>query len=138
MGKGHIKNPKSLSCATCNSEFIGKHYNSKYCSETCAQQNTYSRNRIKILNKGYQLWAVYKLTIDDFEQMQKDQNYCCAICKRDTKKFYVDHCHTTNKVRGLLCMNCNTGLGHFQDNQDWLNNAISYLKQTELKKTREV
>jgi hypothetical protein len=57
----------------------------------------------------------------------------CAICGSEetnnikTNKMYVDHCHETGKVRGLLCNGCNSGLGHFKDSINNLKLAIEYL-----------
>ena len=42
----------------------------------------------------------------------------------------VDHCHNTGKVRGVICWDCNKGLGNFEDNEEYLNNAIKYLKDS--------
>ena len=50
----------------------------------------------------------------------------CVICG-STEKLVVDHCHTTNQVRGMLCNHCNRGLGHFRDNPDLLEFARIYL-----------
>ena len=66
------------------------------------------------------------------EQKTEKQNYCCAICKTHSdllpRNLAVDHCHTTGKVRGLLCTNCNIGLGMLKDSSEILNLAIKYLK----------
>lgn len=51
----------------------------------------------------------------------------CSICG-STHKLCIDHCHTTGKVRGLLCSSCNMGIGHFGDSIEKLFSAISYLK----------
>ena len=60
----------------------------------------------------------------------------CAICKvKDNgtyEYFSVDHCHKTLKVRGLLCTNCNNGLGRFKDRIDLLDAAIKYLRNSAL------
>ena len=63
--------------------------------------------------------------------MLKKQNNKCKICnvKFSKSTACVDHCHTTNKVRGLLCRLCNIGLGHFKDNTEILTNAITYLEE---------
>jgi hypothetical protein len=64
--------------------------------------------------------------------MLEEQEHKCAIClTSDTdldKLLSVDHCHTTGKIRGLLCNNCNLALGNFKDNLNSLENAIKYLK----------
>lgn len=67
-----------------------------------------------------------------YEQMEAEQNGVCYICHgRDdfSNHLAVDHCHSNGHVRGLLCRNCNRALGQFQDNVDFLERAIIYLKK---------
>ena len=59
--------------------------------------------------------------------MLKAQNGKCAICSKELWKPHVNHCHQTKKVRGLLCLECNTGLGKFKDDGALLQKAIGYL-----------
>lgn len=64
--------------------------------------------------------------------MLVEQNYKCAICNEDFKKnekICIDHNHETDKVRGLLCGKCNTGLGLFNDDKEILINAAIYLNK---------
>lgn len=81
------------------------------------------------------------LTLDERDALLEAQKGVCAICKKPTKfkekigrsnntgdEAVVDHCHTTLKIRGVLCGHCNTALGAFKDNIDSLNSAIEYLK----------
>lgn len=60
----------------------------------------------------------YGLTAEDYNQIYIAQQGCCAICGKHQSEFKqrlaVDHNHTTNKVRGLLCVSCNTCLGHYE------------------------
>jgi hypothetical protein len=76
----------------------------------------------------------YGITITDFNKMLVSQKFKCGVCKSTYPGpkgvFAVDHCHKTNKVRGLLCYLCNVGLGSFRDNIDYLTSAISYLKRS--------
>lgn len=74
----------------------------------------------------------YGITWGDYEEMFDKQKGCCAICKskvssRRTERLYVDHCHNSLEVRGLLCGNCNNGLGQFKDSPRLLQRAIDYL-----------
>ena len=75
----------------------------------------------------------YKIDIDQYNTMLKKQGGSCKICKsKDTKRkntefFAVDHCHDTGKIRGLLCYNCNSGLGKFNDNPELIKKALDYL-----------
>ena len=92
----------------------------------------YHKNRERILKYkiDYQRKKKYNLSRKDYDTMVKNQNGVCAIChglctRHD--RLSVDHCHTTNKVRGLLCDRCNRGLGNFKDNITFLNRAIEYL-----------
>lgn len=73
----------------------------------------------------------YRLTIAQYDLMFQAQGGCCAICGSaspgKTKYFHVDHNHVTGKIRGLLCMKCNLGLGSFNDNSSLLELAAKYL-----------
>lgn len=73
----------------------------------------------------------YGLTPATFKALMKSQGWACAICGHTTvsERMFpmVDHCHSTGKVRGILCSNCNMGLGKFKDSQELLTRAIAYL-----------
>lgn len=95
--------------------------------------------KFKRLNRKNNLKNKYGLTIEDVEIMLKNQNCKCAICGQEmflhgtsvdkNKIAHVDHNHETGEIRGLLCDDCNTGLGKFRDNEEYLINAISYLNK---------
>lgn len=79
----------------------------------------------------------YGITLDEYYAMLEEQQGRCKICNSTTaisednliQRFAVDHCHQTGRVRGLLCIRCNAGLGMFLDNEVFLAAAISYLKE---------
>lgn len=52
----------------------------------------------------------------------------CDICEA-VEPLVVDHCHSSGKVRGMLCQHCNRGLGHFRDNTKVMAQAIKYIKE---------
>lgn len=74
-----------------------------------------------------------KITKEEYDKMYVDQNGKCAICENPPtgfkKSLCLDHCHDSLKVRGLLCDNCNAGLGKFKDDIDILLKAVDYLKK---------
>jgi hypothetical protein len=80
--------------------------------------------------RNSRLIRMYGLTQADYELMYADQEGKCAICTRTNgdKAFHVDHCHTTNKVRGLLCHQCNWYLGTLEGGDDVLPRLINYMK----------
>lgn len=83
----------------------------------------YNRNREK------QFQDKYGLTVEQYQIMCLIQNNLCAICCEEPEEnLHVDHDHVTGEVRGLLCNNCNNGLGRFKDNIESLENAILYLR----------
>ena len=77
----------------------------------------------------------YNTTPEHIEQLKWVGE--CAICEKDldadldSRDHHIDHCHETGVIRGVLCSNCNKGLGHFKDNIESLTNAIKYLKRYE-------
>lgn len=70
----------------------------------------------------------YGITQEEFDKLSQRQKHRCAVCRSKPKILYVDHCHRTRRVRGLLCFGCNVGLGHFRDRVQFLENAVLYLK----------
>ena len=62
--------------------------------------------------------------------MEAAQDGRCAICGAVSGRLFVDHCHTTGNVRGLLCVACNNALGQFRDSVSALRRAIDYLEQS--------
>lgn len=73
----------------------------------------------------------YGLTNKMFTSMLEQQENSCKLCKKDfeTTKIFVDHCHLTGSVRGLLCPSCNTALGLIKDDLLWLSKAKTYLTE---------
>lgn len=115
------------SCSVCNiekpeAEFYKKDRATGRMDSTCKScRIIQSRERSLGVTEG-QYWEMYH-----------NQGGKCGICKhrlysKRYKSFAVDHCHVTGKVRGLLCTNCNTGLGLFRDSPTALLNAIDWVK----------
>jgi hypothetical protein len=72
----------------------------------------------------------YGIGADHFDELVKQQGGVCPICGRADPE-HVDHSHDTGKVRGILCFNCNGGLGQFRDSPDALRSAADYLDSTD-------
>lgn len=94
--------------------------------------NPYCKSCETLRRRKYFYKRKYNLTIEDYEALLKSQNYVCAMNgeKFKGREPFVDHDHTTGKIRGLLCGKCNFGLGHFDDQINKLQNAISYLRKS--------
>jgi hypothetical protein len=133
-------------CSKCQIEKEVKFFNTRnsktdklqsYCKK-CAKEDRSKRylldrenaianqRRINIFNK-------YGITEKEYNTMLELQNGKCAICgskeikRKGAKYFNIDHCHKSNKVRGLLCHNCNIVLGKIEDSKEWLKQALIYL-----------
>ena len=85
--------------------------------------------------KAYSIKSIYGITIDEYNALLAQQNYRCAICDvhQDSmnKALHVDHCHRTGKVRGLLCVNCNSALGKLKDSVAVVLRAAKYLENNQ-------
>ena len=112
-------------CRVCCQDFNPSAPSELYCSDMCKDYAYTSRY----------LERTYGITLDDYNAMLDDQDEVCLICKGEgfymkeehKLRLVVDHCHQTGKVRGLLCHNCNRGLGLFKDNSQALRDAADYL-----------
>jgi hypothetical protein len=86
-----------------------------------------NRDKVSVYGRKYR----YGLDNDQFTKMIEEQGNSCKICSKDldTCKAVVDHCHSTNSVRGILCNSCNVALGLINDDLGWLNKAKKYLTE---------
>lgn len=101
----------------------------------CSSHKDGLQYRCKPCEKEMQLLSRHGITTKTWNTMLKNQDYKCKICGTakpygNRSVFCVDHCHETGKIRGLLCDECNVGLGKFRDNISFLNKAIIYLKES--------
>jgi hypothetical protein len=96
-----------------------------------------------ILEKERYLLRRFEISMDDYNRMLEAQGGVCAICKHPEthkrngklKAMAVDHSHKTGAIRGLLCCDCNTGIGKLKDSVNVLSNAIEYLRKHNINDT---
>jgi len=98
------------------------------------------RNKIRFLKRKedpikeslrkrkFRLKYRYNISLEEYQLMYTNQKGKCLICEDWYDKLNVDHCHETNKVRGLLCSSCNLALGSMKDKVSNFIKAIEYLK----------
>lgn len=142
-------NSRKTICKPCNAKVADEYRkrtdaNRKYYKENQEAQKArsakyYHTQKYYQANKqkwrGMQLMTKYGITLQDYYDMLGHQNHKCKICEtphieEKKKGLYVDHCHTTGNIRGLLCHNCNVGLGALRDSEDLMLKAIDYLKKS--------
>tara|TARA_R110002167_G_scaffold75032_1_gene209815 strand:+ start:452 stop:862 length:411 start_codon:yes stop_codon:yes gene_type:complete len=107
---------------------VQKEYYLKNKEHILARVKTWSLNN-KDKVKENQLKKRYNLTLDQYNKMLSDQNNSCKVCNIKMTKPNVDHCHTTFKVRGLLCNGCNTSLGLLKEDTKIMQKLIEYIKE---------
>lgn len=106
----------------------GLMYECKICSNARAkqwQQENKGRHKDSVLKYRYGISSV------EINRLLLKQENLCAICGIEfshSTPYHIDHCHSSGDVRGLLCINCNVGLGQFSDNISTLTNAVFYLQ----------
>ena len=104
----------------------GKGVRGKLCEKH--HRLRYPRNRMHMLRRADRArLKAYGINRGQYIAMMKDQDNACGICGNTLVKPYIDHCHKSGKVRGLLCGKCNWALGMFNDDIDLLASATSYL-----------
>ncbi len=145
LNKSNTSNKKCILCLKVKRKesFSPANYSkSDYRCRICLRKKALewqTRNPEKhraIVLRATKKYAFKSFGVDEnwYNKKLLEQDGKCAICDRQDsgvigKRFHIDHCHKTNKNRALLCNNCNCGLGNFKDNQEFLLNAISYLKK---------
>lgn len=113
-------------CKECEQILNTKRYFKKYSKNEAHRRRAYK----------YTLKNRYGLTQEDYATLYNNQEGKCLVCFKvfpslleQRKGLVVDHCHSSNRVRGLLCTRCNVGMGQLGDNIEFLSNAIKYLKE---------
>lgn len=113
-----------------------KEYWKEYYSKTRDKQRERARIRAhlpEVRSRQYQRY--YGITVEQYDSLFEKQNGKCAICfQSETRilrgkltRLCVDHNHDDGTVRGLLCSNCNAGVGRFQDDPERILKAYEYL-----------
>jgi hypothetical protein len=125
-------------CSACLSDKDASQFTSskrqgltKLCA-SCRHNRTAYAHRRKAEDPGkYNLQAAlrrYGLSFEAYQELLNKQEGCCGICGiKFEGSIHIDHCHSTRRVRGLLCLACNLGLGQFRDSPQLLRQAIDYL-----------
>lgn len=94
------------------------------------KRREYQKNKQRY--KNTHLKTLYNISILEYEDLLKKQNYACKICKLNestlSRKLAVDHNHKTGKIRGLLCSNCNSAIGKLQDDSTLIQTAAKYVQ----------
>ena len=122
---------KEVACKYCGVITIKRDLKSTkpYCTPCNARRNKLQKD--------------YNMTLEEFDDMMEQQNNCCKICNKlvhrstnngNNKTVYantavVDHCHSTDKVRGILCSNCNFAIGKLHDSPGFALSCYYYLKE---------
>ena len=140
------KNGLQSQCKKCKTKYVRK-WRKENRERIAEQQKLYRmKNRDKIrgqarergsseeyreLHRRQCLMRCYGLTPEQHKQFYINQNGCCAICRESIPydKICVDHSHETERVRGLLCRKCNSGIGLLGDTVEGLRRAVEYLKE---------
>lgn len=142
MGRDSRSTPPSdiLKCTKCGDSkksvefYVGKW---SWCKECCRKSARKSVPNPETKRKNH-IKHYGGFSPDDWESLFSKQFGLCAICKNpeiETRHLAIDHDHKTGKVRGLLCMNCNIGIGNLKESEETLMSAIAYLRGTKTNPT---
>jgi len=95
-------------------------------------QLKHGKEAIAERGRANSLYRLYKITPAEYDTLLQEQNGRCASCGTTNSgrhRFAVDHDHATNFIRGLLCHQCNKGLGSLGDSIEGVQKALDYLKR---------
>lgn len=125
-------------CELCEAEFepLNKHQDGILCPpcDSQVERSFTETNRLEwsTITTGLVYKKPHRATAADYQAMSITQGGACAICgyRPEVKPLVIDHNHRTGEVRGLLCNDCNTGLGALGDHPEILRRAAVYLAAT--------
>jgi Recombination endonuclease VII len=131
-----LHNGKQYRCNPCRSRWQ-REWRLKHPERARAIVRNYQKNHpetVKACDRSNHLRRTYGITPEQYDRLLIEQGGVCAICGSKEsggpgKNFHVDHDHFHNRVRGLLCCNCNFVIGHSIDNPWRLRAAANYLEK---------
>ena len=103
------------------------------CYRAAQRQRYETEPSYRERNRRYNLKKLYGVTPEQVDAMRVAQDGACAICRETLmggRQEAVDHCHRSGRVRGILCKDCNTGIGHLRDSPELMRRAAAYLSLT--------
>ena len=117
-------------CKVCRNLRRKEHYykNQDYEHKRVRSYRENNTEKVKASNRNTKLKRAYGITQEQYLEMSLRQDNKCACCGRETK-LVVDHCHTTGKIRELLCNNCNTALGLLNEDTTIVQNLSTYIRK---------
>ena len=126
-----LPNKWVVQCKSCGQEHVqvGREIQKNSAVKSCENFEPY--NKIFEDRRDGIIRRQYGITLEQYNDMLEKQDYKCAICNDEDevegRRLAIDHCHTSGKIRGLLCGKCNRAIGLLKDNTKLLTNAIKYL-----------
>lgn len=140
----HLKRGKPQArCKVCRSQYMAEKYAANREVEMTKRKAWYEKNKLRISEKGKaerlanpgkgnleRRLSKYRITKDQYLGRLKEQENLCALCINPfITTPAIDHCHTTNAFRGLLCDNCNTGFGLLKESIANFERCIAYARK---------
>ena len=125
---GLKRNPSGSNCVKCKKEYDKEYRTDNSMSIKQTKREDYLNNKESRKSRAMDnhFKKTYGLTSKQVQELKDKQQGLCALCK-DRKAISVDHCHKTGRVRGVLCRQCNTGIGQLNDDPKLLKAAVRYL-----------
>lgn len=118
-------------CKNCSTEVHRRYVNENRERIRTRRKAAYRENKIPAINQN--LKRYYGIGIEDYNRMFAEQKGLCKICDLPqvdfSRRFDVDHDHETGRIRGLLCVRCNRGIGLLRDNVEILKRAIKHIQE---------
>lgn len=123
-----------IKCSSCGQEHIQNSREIQNNNKPMSCDNFKPHNWSGLEREDNIMRKQYGISTEQFAELLEFQGGGCAICAKPIenirRRMNIDHDHETNRVRGILCTGCNTGLGHLGDNIEGLQRALYYLENT--------
>ena len=124
--KGSAK-AATYKCNICRAEYQRAYHKANREPRLARQKQWYNENKEAVLTQQRKTYIrkTFNISVVEYDEWVSGP---CSICKKDTDKV-LDHCHTTGKIRGVLCRQCNQAIGLFRESKELIKQAVRYLDE---------